>query len=64
MSSEDLLAASLLVDTVGKREFETLGEELLDVRAADIGGLLNLNNLENLLWVSTCNFVLSSGFRT
>jgi hypothetical protein len=33
---------------VGKRELEVLLEELLDVRTADIGGLLNLNDLEDL----------------
>jgi hypothetical protein len=33
---------------VGKGELEVLLEELLDVRAADVGGLLNLNDLEDL----------------
>jgi hypothetical protein len=33
---------------VGQRELEALDEELLDVWAADIVGLLDLNNLENL----------------
>jgi hypothetical protein len=33
---------------VRKREFEVLGEELLDVWSLDIVGLLELNNLENL----------------
>jgi hypothetical protein len=47
LGSEDLLAC-LLVDTVGQRELEALDEELLDVWAADIVGLLDLNNLENL----------------
>jgi hypothetical protein len=31
-----------------KREFEVLGEELLDVWSLDVVGLLKLNNLENL----------------
>lgn len=31
-----------------KREFEVLGEKLLDVRALDVVGLLKLNDLENL----------------
>ena len=47
MGSEDL-AARLLADAVGQRELEVLGEELLDVRAADVVGLLNLNDLEDL----------------
>jgi hypothetical protein len=33
---------------VGQRELEVLGEELLDVWSADVVGLLNLNDLENL----------------
>jgi hypothetical protein len=33
---------------VGQRELEALDEELLDVWAANVGGLLNLNDLENL----------------
>jgi hypothetical protein len=33
---------------VGKRELEALLDELLDVRAADIGGLLDLDDLEDL----------------
>lgn len=47
MGSKDLLAG-LLVDAVGERELELLDEELLDVRAADVGGLLDLNDLEDL----------------
>jgi hypothetical protein len=47
VSSKDLLAR-VLVDTVGKREFEVLGEELLDVGAANVIGLLDLDNLEDL----------------
>ena len=43
--SEDLLAGG---DAVGQRELEILGHKLLDVRAADVGGLLDLNDLENL----------------
>ena len=39
-----------------KRKFEVLGEELLDVRALDVVGLLELNDLENL-----CNFVSIRG---
>lgn len=48
MGREDLLAGGL-GDTVRERELEVLGEELLDVWAADVLGLLNLNNLEDLL---------------
>lgn len=33
---------------MGKRELEFRGEELLDVRALDIVGLLDLNDLEDL----------------
>lgn len=47
LGSEDLLA-SLLVDAVGQRELEALDKELLDVWAADVVGLLELNNLEDL----------------
>lgn len=47
MGSEDLLAGSL-GDAVRKRELEVLGEELLDVWAADVLGLLDLDNLEDL----------------
>ena len=34
-----------------KRELEVLGEELLDVWALDVVGLLELNNLEDLEFV-------------
>lgn len=33
---------------MGQRELEALDKELLDVRAADVVGLLELNNLEDL----------------
>jgi len=33
---------------VGKRELEVLGQELLDVGAADVHGLFNFDNLEDL----------------
>jgi hypothetical protein len=33
---------------VGKREFEVLGKELLDVWALDVVGLLELDDLEDL----------------
>ena len=36
---------------MGERELEVLDEELLDVRAADVGGLLDLDDLEDLGWV-------------
>jgi hypothetical protein len=44
---------------VGQRELEALDKELLDVRAADVVGLLELNNLEDLrlLGVSSCSRV-------
>ena len=47
MGREDLLAGGL-GDTVGKGELEALGEELLDVGAADILGLLDLDDLDDL----------------
>jgi len=34
---------------VREREADTLLEQLLEVRALDVGGLLNLNNLEDLM---------------
>jgi hypothetical protein len=45
LGREDLLAGG---DAVRKRERELLGEELLDVGAADVRGLLDLNDLEDL----------------
>ena len=33
-----------------KRELEALGDDLLDVGALDVGGLLNLRNLEDLYY--------------
>lgn len=48
---KDLLAG-LGGDTVGEREFQALGEELLDVRAADALVVLDLNDAEDLVHVS------------
>jgi hypothetical protein len=45
------LGASCLGDAVRKREFEVLGEELLDIGALDVVGLLEFNNLEDLFVV-------------
>lgn len=39
-----------LRDTVGKRELEVGSKELLDVGAADILSLRDLNHTENLQW--------------
>lgn len=47
LAGEDL-GASCLGNTVRKREFEVLGEKLLDVWALDVVGLLKLDDLENL----------------
>ena len=47
MSREKGLGSSLGY-TVREREFEILGEELLDVWALDIVGLLELDDFENL----------------
>lgn len=47
MGSEDLLACAA-ANAMWEREFQILGEELLDVWSADIGSLLNLNNLEDM----------------
>lgn len=48
MSSEKLGLGIGFGDTVRKREFEVLGEQLLDVRTLDVVGLLEFNNFENL----------------
>lgn len=53
MRSEDLLAAGLC-DAVRKGEAELLSQQLLDVRASDVLGLLNLNHLQDLKLVSSC----------
>lgn len=45
--AEDLLVADT-GDTVGKGESEILGDELLDVGALDVLGLLDLDNAEDL----------------
>ena len=45
--SEHLLASRLAV-AVRQRELEILGEELLDVRAADVLGVVDLNDLQDL----------------
>lgn len=47
VGGEDLLGGDL-GDAVRKRELEVLGEELAEVRALDVGGLLELNDAENL----------------
>ena len=48
MSGEQGLAGGL-GHTVRKREFQVLGKQLFDVRALDIIGLLEFDNLEDLL---------------
>lgn len=48
MSSEEFGLGIGFGDTVGKREFEALGQQLLDVRALDVVGLLELDDFENL----------------
>lgn len=47
MCGEDLLAGAP-TNAVRKREFQVLGEELLDVWAADVIGLLNFDDLEDV----------------
>lgn len=47
LGAEDLLARGL-GDAVGERELEVLLEELLDVGALDVVGLLDLNNAEDV----------------
>lgn len=54
LRGEQLLGADL-GNTVGERELEVLGDELLDVGALDVGGLLNLNDTENLIRLSVKN---------
>jgi len=48
VGSEDLLGA-LLGDAVRKGELEASLDELLDVGTLDVGSLLNLDNLEDLV---------------
>lgn len=46
------------MDTVRKGELEALGEELLDVRPPDVGGLLDLDDLEDLfILLVACSLV-------
>lgn len=47
LGAEELLGAALR-DTVGERELEVLGDELLDVRPPDVLSLLELDDAENL----------------
>ena len=47
LRAEDLLGADSR-DAVGQGESELLGDELLDVGALDVLGLLNLDNAEDL----------------
>lgn len=47
LRAEQLLGAGL-GDAVGERELQVLGNQLLDVGALDVGGLLDLNNTEDL----------------
>lgn len=47
LGAEDLLGGDL-GETVGQGEGQVLGQELLDVRALDVVGLLELNNAEDL----------------
>lgn len=49
--SDKQLGACCLGDTVRKREFEVLSEELLDVWALHVVGLLKFNNLEDLFFM-------------
>jgi hypothetical protein len=49
---------------VGQRELEVLDEELLDVRSADVVGLLELNDLEDLGSVSKMDGILDWGVLT
>lgn len=47
LRAEQLLSAGL-GDAVGERELQVLGNQLLDVGALDVGGLLDLNNTEDV----------------
>lgn len=52
---------------MGERELEVLGEELLDVGALDIIGLLDLDNAEDLKWIFVSHIqshLLSCGIKT
>lgn len=44
------LLCRALRHAVRQRELQVLGNELLDVRAADIGSLLEFDNLEDLMF--------------
>lgn len=46
-----------LGDAMWERELEVLGEELTDVWALDVGGLLNLNDLQDLFSAISSAFV-------
>lgn len=48
---------------VRERELEVLGEELLEVRAADEVGVGDLSNLEDLRVVSDCHVVHATTIR-
>ena len=48
MRREELFACAF-GNAMWKREFEILGEKLFQVRPFDIAGLLNFDNLENLV---------------
>ena len=50
LSDKDL-SAGCLGNAVRKWEFEVFGEELLNVGALHIFGLLELDNLENLIYL-------------
>jgi len=50
--TDENLSAGRLGNAMRKGESQALGEELLDVRALNVVGLLELNNLENLFALS------------
>ena len=52
-------SAATLLHTVWEREMEAWGKQLLDVRTADVLGLLDLNNSKDLKTSIRCQSVLS-----
>ena len=51
--------AATLLHTVWEREMEAWGKQLLNVRTADVLGLLDLNNSKDLKTSTRCQSVLS-----
>lgn len=57
------LLCRALRHAVRQRELQVLGDELLDVRAADIGSLLELDNLQDLVVLKNACQLIGAGRR-